>query len=47
MKNYNKPEIEIVEFDVEDVITVSGGPELKLEGDEVFFGDDQGYMVQQ
>lgn len=46
MKIYTKPEIEIHEFTVEDVITASGDPGLDLESDEVFFGDDQGYLVQ-
>ncbi len=46
MKIYQKPEIEIVEFDIADVIT-SSGPELDLESDEVFFGDGQGFIIQE
>lgn len=46
MKIYAKPEIEVNEFTVEDVITVSGDPGLDLNSDEVFFGDDQGYLIQ-
>ncbi len=46
MKFYVKPDVEIVEFDVADVLTMSGDPSLDLMSDEVFFGDDQGYMVQ-
>lgn len=51
MKIYKKPELDIVEFDVIDVITNSDilpldeDPELKLSSDQVFYGDDEGYLV--
>ena len=48
MKKYIKPEIEIVEFELEDAINVSGDPGLDLNSDEVFYGieaGEEGYLV--
>lgn len=48
MKKYIKPEIEIVEFEFEDIVNVSGDPGLDLNSDEVFYGieaGEEGYLV--
>lgn len=34
MKNYKAPELEIVKFSHEDVMTVSGEPDVKMNYDE-------------
>lgn len=47
MKKYIKPEIEIVEFDIDDIISLSD-PGLDLQSDEVFYGieaGEEGYLV--
>lgn len=33
-KEYLKPEVEMVEFDVDDIITTSGDPDIDYGGDE-------------
>ena len=48
MKIYNKPELEIVEFDIDDVITsstIDDDPTLDLQSDEVFYGAEEGYLI--
>lgn len=51
MKKYIKPEIEIVEFDVENVITISGNDYeegMDWEQDAAFYGieaGEEGYIV--
>lgn len=51
MKIYNKPEIEIVEFDIAESVTQEiddsfGGVMLNTDGDEVFLGETEGYIVE-
>ena len=36
MKLYNKPELNVEKFDVEDVITVSGGEKVPSENDNSY-----------
>ncbi len=52
MKNYIKPELDIVEFQLNrDIVTDSGGWEDPFDGfgfnnaDEVFLGEEEGYVV--
>ncbi|MBQ3602824.1 MAG: hypothetical protein IJA02_03170 [Clostridia bacterium] len=48
MRVYKKPEIEIVEFDINVSITDTKPSDdfgLDLMSDEVFYGDDTGYLV--
>ena len=47
MKKYNRPNVEIVEFDVEEIITASEIGEGNVEGDATFWGniDSETYNV--
>ena len=38
MKLYNKPELNVEAFDVEDVITTSGGENYETGGDDIELG---------
>lgn len=46
MRVYKKPEIEIIEFCVPDLVAAENSDGfILLSDDEVFYGDDTGYLV--